>query len=195
VPLSFVVGISAIAIAAGGGLAWWTLKPAQSPAPPVAPITSNTVQPLKPDAKAPVEQSVQVYWLKTEGDHLQLAPSAVPLTETEPSLVLKAAFDQVLQGSPDPALTTTIPTETKLQSLEVKPDGIHVNLSADFTMGGGSASMMGRLGQVIYTATTLDPNAQVWISVDGQPLELLGGEGLEIDQPMTRQAFDQNFPL
>jgi spore germination protein GerM len=55
--------------------------------------------------------------------------------------------------------------------------------------------MVGRVGQVVYTATTLNPNAKVYIEVNGKPLEVLGGEGVEIEQPMTRESFKKEYPL
>jgi spore germination protein GerM len=206
-PIYFAASCSAIALVAGGGLAWWNsaapLKPVQplitsNVVQPGAPpkVVPSTAQPVKPKAeKAPTEQSVQVYWLKTVGDKIELATTTIASTDTQPNEQLKDAFEKMLQGSTDPALISTIPSDTKLQKLEIQPDGIHVDLSQEFTEGGGSTSMMGRVAQVIYTATTLDPNAAVWISVDNQPLDVLGGEGLVLDQPMTRQAFDQNFAL
>jgi spore germination protein GerM len=115
----------------------------------------------------------------------------------EPQSILKGAMQQLLQGAntSDSETFSTIPRQTALLGLRVESDGVHVNLSQEYTSGGGSASMKGRLAQVIYTATSLDPNTSVWIDVEGKPLEVLGGEGVTVSQPMTRQEFDQNFPL
>jgi spore germination protein GerM len=135
---------------------------------------------------------VQVYWLSTD-----IEPIASPVTVQgeEPEEILTAAFEKMLEGAADPELTSTIPQGTTLKTLNIQADGIHVNLSQEFTTGGGSASMVGRLAQVVYTATTLDPQASVWISVEDQPLDVLGGEGILVDQPMTRASFEQDFPL
>ncbi|MEG4091975.1 GerMN domain-containing protein [Microcoleus sp. Pol12B4] len=141
-------------------------------------------------------QTVQVYWVKDASGKFEGIPTKVAVKQADkPDAALQAAFNSLLAGPKDGTVSSEIPKGTKLRGLSVKNDGVYVDLSAEFTSGGGSNSMTGRLGQVIYTATSLQPNTKVWISVEGKPLELLGGEGLEVAQPSTRQSFDKNFPF
>ena len=157
-------------------------------------LASKSPQP-KPLQQTPA-QTVQVYWVKEASGKFEGVPTKVAVKQADkPDATLQAAFNSLLAGPKDASVSSEIPKGTKLRSLSVKNDGVYVDLSAEFTSGGGSNSMTGRLGQVIYTATSLKPNTKVWISVEGKPLELLGGEGLEVAQPSTRQSFDKNFPL
>ena len=194
--------------------------PAESPAViipvpppnPVQPPTAQTPTAQTPTAGTPnalaskspqpkplqqtAAQTVQVYWVKEASGKFEGVPTKVAVKQADkPDATLQAAFNSLLAGPKDASVSSEIPKGTKLRSLSVKNDGVYVDLSAEFTSGGGSNSMTGRLGQVIYTATSLKPNTKVWISVEGKPLELLGGEGLEVAQPSTRQSFDKNFPL
>ncbi len=136
-----------------------------------------------------------VYWLKDEGDRLALAPVEVTPSAETPTGQLESLFTQLLTETPEDDLSSTIPPGTELLSLIIQGDGIVVNLSEEFQFGGGSASMIGRVAQVLYTATSLDPTAGVWFQIEGEPLEVLGGEGLEIAQPMTRDSFTTDFDL
>jgi spore germination protein GerM len=201
-----MAGLAAVALTAGGATAWWTaqrLMNPTAPAPNTTTVTPNsTVQ--NPDTSGttaqeptrPVaEQTVQVYFLKDTGTTLELVPANVSVSSDQPTEALKGAFAELLKGTTNGTATSTIPTGTRLLNLDVKDSGVYVDLSSEFTSGGGSTSMTGRLAQVIYTASTLNPNAPVFISVEGRPLETLGGEGLIIDQPMTRAKFDQEFTL
>lgn len=214
-PFSLAAAVIAIALAGGSGTAWWVMNAAKAPTPVVNPtpqpqaIAPPTVVPAQPSdgiAQSPtvptatpaaptVEQTVQIYWLKDEGGQLKLVAAPIAVTATQPEARLRSALEAVLNESPAADAASTIPQGTQLRSVEIRPDGVHVDLSADFKLGGGSTSMSGRLGQIVYTATTIDPDAKVWISIDGEPLEVLGGEGLMVDQPMTRQNFDENFVL
>jgi len=93
---------------------------------------------------------------------------------------------QLLAGPTDASVSSN-PTVNKASSVTIQNDGIHVDLSQEFTTGGGSASMSSRVAQVLYTATSLQ-QMQVWIDIEGKPLEVLGGEGLLLEQPLTRKA-------
>lgn len=190
-PSSAIAAAIIAALAAGGGAAWWGFH---STNPPTTTTVPNVVQqPTSPQAGQ--STTAQIYLLRDTGRNLELVPKPIEVNTNQPNSVLEAAFQGLLTESEDAKVSSTIPEGTKLRSLRVQEDGIHVDLSQEFTTGGGSASMSGRLAQVIYTATTLDTNANVWIEVEGKPLELLGGEGLEITQPMTRQSFQENFTL
>jgi spore germination protein GerM len=222
IPLGVAAGLATLVVASGGSVAWLTWRslnpvppivdfpsletspsqPEQSPTLPPAGTTSPEALPPEvaqqnPTTPAPAtEQSGQIFWLKDQDGQLALVPETIPVPDdASPDMQVKAAFDSLLSQTGDPAQDTftTIPAPTQLLDVTVEADGIHIDLSATFTSGGGSASMAGRLGQVIYTATAFDPTAPVWISVDGQPLTLLGGEGLEVSQPMTRDEFNQGF--
>lgn len=218
-PARLALSLAAVLLATGSATAWWTWQTITtnrvSPLPPRDEVTTTPIEPAPPTTseapaapQEPVAQSpaavptdtetvAQVFWLQDTGTNLELVPVDVrmdaEMTDTEK---LTTAFEQLIQGPVNAEMgSSSIPEDTTLNSLEIREDGIHVDLSDEFEAGGGSASMMGRLGQVIYTATALDPEASVWISVDGSPLKLLGGEGLMVDQPMTRAEFDEAYPL
>lgn len=219
IPLGILAGLATLVLASGGSVAWFTWR-ALNPRPPVAEFPNLEIEtdpmlslpevatPTAPQAEtspkepvaqtAPAQATGQVFWLKDEGTGFKLVAQPIAVAaDASPSDQVAAAFTNLLSKSGDPsqAAFTTIPDQTRLIDASVEADGVHVDLSGEFETGGGSAAMMGRLGQVIYTASAFDPAAPVWISVEGKPLTLLGGEGLEVSQPMTRSDFDADFEL
>jgi spore germination protein GerM len=203
----WVAGISAIVVAVGAGTAWLTVNHRTANPPTNSDTTPSPVQNQTPTAqkntpqpKSPATQiQVKAFYLQDRGSGFDLVPTPVQVAQTAtPKEALQQAFSQLLasqSSSSQQSFFSTIPEATQLRSVSVAEDGIHVDLSEEFVRGGGSAAMMGRLGQVVYTATSFDPQAQVWISVNGEPLKLLGGEGLEIPQPITREQFNREFSL
>ncbi|MUG95101.1 spore germination protein [Scytonema sp. UIC 10036] len=188
-----IAAISVAVIAVSGAIAYHLLKLDDSKV--LTPNPGGTEQPQPSNTPLPAEQKAAVYWLQDNGTKLSLVPQALTIPQGEPDKVLEAAFSTLLAGPTEGTGSTTIPAGTKLLGVKVADDGIHVNLSEEFTTGGGSASMMGRVGQVVYTATSVKPDAKVYIEVNGKQLEVLGGEGLELEQPLTRENYEQNFEL
>lgn len=191
--LGLVAAVSAAFLTAGGGGAWWAWNTINSSTTTPAPTLSPSPKQLQPPTN---EEKAQVYWLNNVGKKIEVLPSAITVKDADrPSEILESAINSLLTGPTNKAFVTTIPKGTKLRKLSVEADGIHVDLSKQFTTGGGSASMTGRVAQVLYTASSLDPTAKIWIEVEGKPLQVLGGEGLELEQPLTREYFKKNFSL
>lgn len=218
-PLGVILGLAVVILSAGSATAWLTWR-SVAPRNPVVDLpeiegesieiegeslpegyqapTSDPIEvppiPEEEVAVSPRPRQASLYWLSMEGDVIALnsAPVTLP-ANASPSGSLEIAFSNLIDGPQAAGAATGIPEDTELLALKVESDGVHVNLSEDFTYGGGSASMIGRLAQVVYTATALEPDSPVWLSVEGEPLTLLGGEGLEVSQPITRDDLQADF--
>ncbi|CAD5928859.1 GerMN domain-containing protein [Planktothrix agardhii 1029] len=193
IPVGIMAGIAACLIAVGAGLSWWTLS-SRSPKEPVVSSPTLTLPQPTPSPSETVEKTLAIYWVEDKSGKLAIISQPVQIqAQNDPTVFLNIALDRLLAGVSDPNQFSEIPKGTKLLNLTTKNDEVYVDLSPEFTQGGGSASMTGRLGQIVYTSTTLNPNSKVWLSVAGKPLTVLGGEGLEIPQPITRSTFDREF--
>jgi hypothetical protein len=107
---------------------------------------------------------------------------------------LTALLDGPTEDETATGLSSTIPEGTELLGVEVSEGVAYVDLSREFETGGGSLSMMGRVAQVVYTATRVEGVDSVRILLDGSPLDVLGGEGLIIDQPQARSDWTSLIP-
>jgi len=153
-----------IALVAAAAAAWWWLRPAQAP--------------------------VSVFFVRGEGAASTLQDVGRTVQGRGTQALLTAAFSELLAG-PTPAerragLTTAIPAGTRLRRLSLEGNVVVVDFSGEVESGGGSSSMLGRLWQIVYTATQFPQAPRVRILINGQAREALGGEGIVIDHPLER---------
>lgn len=189
--IGFIGGIIVAILATGSIVTWWSIHTLKTSNDSTKISTESSI--TKEDIKIELGQ---VYWLNDKGDRFELSASPVMIEKSSDSQeILKTALESLLAGSKKPKQITTIPEGTELLNFTLDEEGVKIDLSQEFITGGGSASMTGRLAQILYTSTSLDPNTKVWLTIEGQPLEVLGGEGVEIEQPITRQWFNENFEL
>jgi hypothetical protein len=109
-----------------------------------------------------------------------------------------AALESLLEGpdsfEEDYGLHTAIPDGTQLLGLEIDGSIARVDLTSEFESGGGSLSMQTRLAQVVYTITQFPTVKGVVFSLDGEPIDVLGGEGVLLDHPLTRRDYVDLLP-
>lgn len=82
--------------------------------------------------------------------------------------------------------SSEIPRGTRLLGVRIRGETAYLDFSGEVEAGGGSASMLSRVYQIVYTATHFRGVEEVRILIDGQMRETLGGEGVLIDVPLRR---------
>ncbi len=187
------------------------VNPATVPPMPIAPqvgvtpVTPSKLPTVTTQPKVPTvaqnQDGIKIWQLDDNGKKTFLVPQDRKdpgASPANPEQRIQRSMSNLIAsaGKTDGKLTSTIPVGTKLISTRVMTDGIHIDLSKEFNQVSGATSVIGRLGQVIYTATSQNPDAPVWITIEGKKLELLGdGAGIEVRQPITRQTYNQDFPI
>ncbi|MGH3023866.1 MAG: GerMN domain-containing protein [Gaiellaceae bacterium] len=134
----------------------------------------------------------QVWWANDDGLFVSYR------TQARTPRVGTAAIEAVLEGptelEQDNGLSTAVPEGTQLLGLTIDDGIARVDLTSEFESGGGSASMQTRLAQIVYTITQFPTVEGVLFSLDGEPIDVLGGEGVVIDHPLTRQDYIDLLP-
>ena len=97
------------------------------------------------------------------------------------------------RGALGAQLATEIPTEAAVVSLSRTGNQVEIDVTEPFTASGGSLGMRLRLAQLAYTFTSLEDVEEVLLTVGGQPVRMVG-EGLEIENPLTREQYASVAP-
>lgn len=170
-----------------------SVEPTYTPDPSFAATEPNAVpDAVEPDAPVAAAQvPVSAYFLDAE----KVAPSA--RTVAGPA-VAKAAMSELLQGPSDTeraqGLSSAVPAGTKLNGVSIASGTATVDLSEEFTSGGGTLSMSARVAQVVFTLTQFRSVQRVTFRIDGKPLSVLGGEGIVLSKPQTRADWEEFAP-
>lgn len=140
----------------------------------------------------PAMSSVAVYLLR-DG---KVTPARRTIESTP--AVARAALTELLEGPTAgeraEGLSTAIPSGTTLRDISLSDGVATVDLDGTFDDGGGSASMLGRVAQVVATLTRFPTIERVAFRIDGAPVEAVGGEGVVVDPPVGRRAIEEQTP-
>jgi spore germination protein GerM len=184
-----------------------TPPPTEEPSldlPSAEPTPGSTAKPGETPAPTPVSSpagttTIRAYFiLGSFTDNAGLVPVLRQVPKTR--AVGAAAMEALIAGPNDaelgarPAMYTTIPEGTRFLGLTVDAGVATVNLSKEFESGGGSASVLGRLAQVVYTLTQFPTVKSVLFQIDGQRVTVFGGEGVALDQPVGRADYTDQLP-
>ena len=151
----------------------------------------------KPPSRPAGEDPIQLQVWFHRGEQLFLAVRTFDYYEATPAIgttALQGLFAGPTEEERLEGVQTQVPDGTELLGLSIDKGIATVNLTSEFESGGGSASMSMRLAQVVFTLTQFPNVKGVQFALDGEPIEVLGGEGIVIDQPLTRKSYAELMP-
>src|SRR5690554_1942924 len=175
-----------------------TVPPASTTAPTPTTDTTPTTAPESPEATTsttavPSEANITVYFVDETG-------RAVPVERTTSQTgVARAAVEALIAGpnrsEAAAGLSTLFPADSLLLGIRVEDGTAYVDMSLEFAGGGGSASVLGRLAQLVYTLTEFDSIDRVRLLLDGEQIETFSGEGVDVSRPLARDDFTGAVPI
>jgi sporulation and spore germination protein/immunoglobulin-like protein involved in spore germination len=172
-----------------------TQSPGTSPGPTDGPDKTPKPDPTEPSGFTTVRS---FFFLGSFTDNAGLVPVLREVPQTQ--AVGTAALTALLAGpneaelSASPAMYTAIPEGTRLLGLRIEGGIATVNLSREFESGGGSASVLGRLAQVVFALTQFPSIQGVRFELDGVPVEVFSGEGVVLTEPVGRDDYYDQLP-
>ena len=180
---TFLISLALVLVACGGG------DLADDPQASTEPESTTTVA---------AAGSVAAFFLDDSGGNkARFGPFLAPAARTGDGVT--AALAALIAGPTSEeagaGLSSAVPADTVLRGVAIDGDVATVDLSGAFDDGGGTFSMSARLAQLTYTVTAADPAVRgVLVALDGEVVTVFSSEGLMIEEPMTRDDFQDLLP-
>jgi germination protein M len=160
--------------------------------PPEETTTTVTTPGSTTTTVAQATMKVNVYYSRDE--KMCAAARVVPKTQEVGAAAMIALLEGPTAAEKEVGMVSNIPQGTTFLGLSIKDGIATVDLSKEYASGGGSLSMMMRLAEVIFTLTQFPTVDGVNFKLDGKAIDVLGGEGLILDHPMSRADYEDMSP-
>ncbi len=201
--VAVLMTVAALLVSCGGDvgpLADTTPSGATTPtrdAPPATATPGLAPTRVAPTAAPEPETVGATIYLFFAGYPTQVGPYLVPVFRPGPADLL--ATLRLLAAGPSPSeieqnLSSPLPQDTVVLGVTVADAIATIDVSRAFESGGGSLSMRGRVAQLVFTATRFADIDAVNLTVEGVPLTVLGGEGVLLESPQTRDDYRDLLP-
>ena len=114
----------------------------------------------------------------------------IPVSDSPLTDAINALISGPSEGEIRSGLVSLIPRGTKLHGISVRGSTAIIDLSDAFMYNHyGVEGYSAQLKQIVYTATSFPSVQDVQILVEGKQKEYLGGEGVYIGKPLSRNSF------
>ncbi|HET7474378.1 MAG TPA: GerMN domain-containing protein [Candidatus Limnocylindrales bacterium] len=118
----------------------------------------------------------------------------IPATKGVATAAVNALLAGPTAAEDNRNISTTVPDGSQLLGLSIDSGVATVDLSSEFESGGGSASVVTRLGQLVYTLTQFPTVKSVVVQIEGETKTVFGSEGVVLDKPATRADYVDLLP-
>jgi germination protein M len=138
-------------------------------------------------------RSASLYFVRIDDDGVivrqeakrQIPASDSPLLDSLAALLKGPSEEEVRKK-----LISLVPQGTKLLSAQVRGSTAFLNFNEAFMYNHyGIEGYAGQLKQIVYTATAFPTVQDVQILIEGSKVDYLGGEGVFIGRPLSRNSF------
>jgi germination protein M len=167
-----------------------TPKPTQpAPAPEDKPKPASPTPAISPARS----RSASLFFVRIDDDGVivrqeakrQIPASDSPLLDSLAALLKGPTEDEIRKK-----LISLVPQGTKLLSAQVRGSTAVLNFNEAFMYNHyGIEGYAGQLKQIVYTATAFPTVQDVQILIEGAKIDYLGGEGVFIGRPLSRNSF------
>lgn len=172
------------------------------------PTTQGETTVSLPDTTLPLDQAgpastvttsaaaqtttVRVYFARNQ--KMAAATRVIPQTQAVGAAAMRALLEGPTALETEAGMFTGIPEGTRFVGLTIENGVAFVDLSSEYESGGGSLAMFTRLAQVVFTLTQFPSVDGVRFKLDGELIDILGGEGFIVDKPLSRDDYEDMSP-